>query len=319
MMMLYEEGRFQFDDPISKFIPAFTDVKVFGKTNDGKIKLSDLEREITIRDLMTHTSGLTYASLEASPVAAMYQEAGLLNRDRTLQENVQELVKLPLVNQPGTVWRYSVSTDVLGHLVELIANMPFDAFLEQRIFAPLHMTDTGFYVPKEKIDRFAALYSPADNGRLELTDPPATGEYSKPPSLFSGGGGLVSTTTDYVQFAQMVLNGGELDGTRLLGRKTIEFMTTNHIPDQLMPLQIAHDWVLHGYGYGLGFGVIMNVAQSQVLGSSNTYGWGGAASTHFWIDPKEELLGVIMTQLSPIYYYPIEQQFKVLTYQALVD
>jgi CubicO group peptidase (beta-lactamase class C family) len=319
MMMLYEEGRFQLDDPISKFIPAFTDVKVFGKTNDGKIKLSDLEREITIRDLMTHTSGLTYASLEASPVAAMYQEAGLLNRDRTLQENVQELVKLPLVNQPGTVWRYSVSTDVLGHLVELIANMPFDAFLEQRIIAPLHMTDTGFYVPKEKIDRFAALYSPADNGRLELTDPPATGEYSKPPSLFSGGGGLVSTTTDYVQFAQMMLNGGELDGTRLLGRKTIEFMTTNHISDQLMPLQIAHDWVLHGYGYGLGFGVIMNVAQSQVLGSSNTYGWGGAASTHFWIDPKEELLGVIMTQLSPIYYYPIEQQFKVLTYQALVD
>lgn len=207
---------------------------------------------------------------------------------------------------------------MLGHLVELIANMPFDAFLEQRIFTPLHMTDTGFYVPKEKIDRFAALYSPADNGRLELTDPPATGEYSKPPSLFSGGGGLVSTTTDYVQFAQMVLNGGELDGTRLLGRKTIELMTTNHIPDQLMPLQIAHDWVLHGYGYGLGFGVIMNVAQSQVLGSSNTYGWGGAASTHFWIDPKEEWLGVIMTQFSPIYYYPIEQQFKVLTYQALV-
>lgn len=319
MMMLYEEGRFQLDDPISKFIPAFTDVKVFGKANDGKIKLSDLEREITIRDLMTHTSGLTYASLEASPVAAMYHEAGLLNRDRTLQENVQELVKLPLVNQPGTVWRYSVSTDVLGHLVELIANMPFDAFLEQQIFAPLHMTDTGFYVPKEKIDRFAALYSPADNGRLELTDPPAPGEYSKPPSLFSGGGGLVSTITDYVRFAQMVLNGGELDGTRLLGRKTIEFMTTNHIPDQLMPLQIAHDWVLHGYGYGLGFGVIMNSAQSQVLGSSNTYGWGGAASTHFWIDPKEELLGVIMTQLSPIYYYPIEQQFKVLTYQALVD
>ena len=319
MMMLYEEGRFQLDDPISKFIPAFADVKVFGKTNDGKIKLSDLEREITIHDLMTHTSGLTYASLEASPVAAMYQEAGLLNRDRTLQENVQELVKLPLVNQPGTVWRYSVSTDVLGYLVELIANMPFDAFLEQRIFAPLHMTDTGFYVPKEKIDRFAALYSPADNGGLELTDPPATGEYSKPPSLFSGGGGLVSTTTDYVQFAQMVLNGGELNGTRLLGRKTIEFMTTNHIPDQLMPLQIAHDWVLHGYGYGLGFGVIMNVAQSQVLGSGNTYGWGGAASTHFWIDSKEELLGVIMTQFSPVYYYPIEQQFKVLTYQALVD
>jgi len=319
MMMLYEEGRFQLDDPISKFIPAFTDVKVFGKTNGGKIRLSDLEREITIRDLMTHTSGLTYASLEASPVAAMYQEAGLLNRDRTLQENVQELVKLPLVNQPGTVWRYSVSTDVLGYLVELIANMPFDAFLEQRIFAPLHMTDTGFYVPKEKIDRFAALYSAADNGGLELTDPPATGEYSKPPSLFSGGGGLVSTTTDYVQFAQMVLNGGELNGTRLLGRKTIEFMTTNHIRDELMPLQIAHDWVLHGYGYGLGFGVIMNVAQSQVLGSGNTYGWGGAASTHFWIDPKEELLGVIMTQFSPVYYYPIEQQFMVLTYQALVD
>lgn len=317
MMMLYEEGRFQLDDPISKFIPAFADVKVFGKTNDGKIKLSDLEREITIHDLMTHTSGLTYAYLEASPVAAMYQEVGLLNKDRTLQEMVQELVKLPLVNQPGTVWEYSVSTDVLGHLVELIANMPFDAFLEQRVFAPLHMVDTGFYVPREKIDRFAALYGPADNGRLELTDPPATGEYSKPPSLFSGGGGLVSTTADYVQFAQMVLNGGELDGTRLLGRKTIEFMTTNHIPDQLLPFLNAR--VDHGFGYGLGFGVIMNIAKSHVLGSSNSCGWAGAASTHFWIDPKEELLGVIMTQFSSSFHYPISQQFRVLIYQALVD
>jgi len=317
-MMLYEEGHFQLNDPISKYIPAFKDVSVLGNVAGGGTELVGLEREITIRDLMTHTSGFTYGFLEDSPVDAMYQEAGLFSKDKTLQENVQELAKMPLVHQPGSAWRYSVSTDLLGYLVEVVTDTPFDAFLKKRIFDPLNMTDTGFYVPQAKIDRFATLYSLVDEGELELTDPPATGEYSKPPVMHSGGGGLVSTTADYLRFSQMMLNKGELDGIRLLGRKSAALMSINHLPVHLTPIGLP-DFVLSGYGFGLGFGVVMNVAQTQVLESEGNYGWGGAASTQFWIDPKEELIGIIMTQFMPNGFYPIAPQLKVLTYQALVD
>lgn len=317
-MMLYEEGRFQLNDPVFKFIPAFKEVKVLGNDAGATPELVDLEREITIHNLMTHTSGLTYAFLADSPVDAMYQQADLFSRDRTLQENIQELVKMPLVHQPGTAWRYSVSTDVLGYLVEVIADMPFDVFLKQHIFDPLNMADTGFYVPQEKIERFAALYSLAENGGLELTDPPATGDYSKPPRNLSGGGGLVSTATDYLRFAQMLLNGGELDGIRLLGRKTVALMTTNHLPDQVLPMEFP-GMTLHGIGFGLGFSVVMSVAETQGFETVGNYGWGGAASTHFWIDPEEAVIGLLLTQFMPVGHYPLEPQLKVLTYQALVD
>ena len=317
-MMLYEEGFFQLNDPVSRFIPAFKDVKVLGSVTSGTPVLVDLEREITIRDLMTHTSGLTYAFLEDSPVDLMYEQAGLFNRDKTLQENVQELIKMPLVHQPGSAWRYSVSTDVLGYVVELISDTPLDTFLKDRILEPLQMVDTDFYVPQEKIDRFAALYSLAEDGGLELTDPYATGDYAKPPQNLSGGGGLVSTMTDYLQFAQMVLNGGELDGIRLLGRKTVALMAINHLPEQVLPISFP-DKTLHGIGFGLGFRVIMSVAETQGFESVGNYGWGGAASTHFWIDPQEEVIGLLMTQFMPSGHYPLQEQLKVLTYQALVD
>ncbi len=317
-MMLYEEGHFLLSDPVAKFIPAFRDVKVFGNSTGGATDLIDLEREMTVRDLMTHTSGLTYAFHGDSPVDAMYTQADLFRRDRTLRDNVEKLVKIPLVHQPGSAWRYSVATDVLGYLIEVIAETRLEVFLQERIFTPLQMTDTDFYVPEEKIGRFAALYKLAEDGGLALLDPPATGEYATPPLNISGGGGLVSTTADYLRFAQMVLNGGQLDGTRLLGRKTVALMTINHLPEQVLPMTLLNK-TFHGYGFGLGFSVITDIAATQDFESVGNYGWGGAAGTYFWNDPEEALIGLLMTQFMPGMHYPLGAQLKVLAYQALVD
>jgi CubicO group peptidase (beta-lactamase class C family) len=318
LMMLYEEGQFQLNDPVSKFIPEFADVRVFAGTAEESIELTDLEREITIWHLLTHTAGLTYDFFEDSPVDAMYVEADLHRGDRTLEEMISELVRLPLVFQPGTAWRYSMATDVLGYLIEVISGMSLDAFLERRILNPLGMTDTEFYVPEKKLDRFAAAYGPTESGGIELLDAPATSQFSKPPRFLSGGSGLVSTASDYLRFAQMLLDKGELNGTRLLGRKTIELMTTNHLPDELIPIQVPPH-TLRGCGFGLGFRVVVNAAQTGRLASDGEYGWGGGASTSFFVDPKEQLVGLLLTQLIPSRYYPIREEFKILTYQALVD
>ena len=328
LMMLYEEGRFQLHDPVSKFIPEFADVKVFAGTTESGSKVTELEREITIWHLLTHTAGLTYDFFEDSPVDAMYLEADLHQLDRTSEEVVHEIVKLPLVYQPGTAWRYSMATDVLGYLIEVISGTTLDMFFKDRIFRPLGMEDTDFYVPEDKIDRFAAMYGPSDGGGIELLDAPATSQYTEPPRFLSGGIGLVSTASNYVRFCQMLLNGGELDGTfshkgkrsgvRLLGRKTVELMTANHLSDELIPIQVQPH-TLYGCGFGLGFRVLVNLAQAGRLGSEGEFGWGGAASTSFFVDPKEELIGLLLTQLSPSRYYPIRNEFKVLVYQALVD
>ncbi len=351
LMMLFEEGRFQLDDPVSKFIPEFADVKVLaGAAEEGgdskhpadnkhPFELIDLEREITIRHLLTHTAGLTYDFFEDSPVDAMYQEAEILSPLGILQvplpEMIQRLVKLPLTHQPGTAWRYSMATDVLGYLIEVISGMSLDVFLEEKIFRPLGMEDTDFYVPEAKLDRFAAMYGPMENGGIELLDAPATSPYSKPPRFLSGGAGLVSTASDYVRFTQMLLDGGELEGTarlsvrlsahaegspksRLLGRKTIELMTANHLPDELIPIQVQPH-TLHGCGFGLGFRVLVDATRAGVLASKGEFGWGGGASTSFFVDPKEQLIGLLLTQLVPSRYYPIRNEFKVLVYQALVD
>lgn len=318
LMMLYEEGRFQLSDPVSKFIPEFADVKVFAGAAEEGFEVAELEREITIWHLLTHTAGLTYDFFDDSPVDAMYLEADLHQPDRTAEEVVHEIVKLPLVHQPGTAWRYSMATDVLGYLIEVISGMSLDVFFEDRILKPLGMEDTDFYVPEEKLGRFAAEYGPTENGGLELLDAPATSQYTRPPRFLSGGVGLVSTASAYMRFTQMLLNGGELDGTRLLGRKTVELMTINHLPDELIPIQVQPH-TLHGCGFGLGFRVLVNVAQAGRLGSEGEFGWGGAASTSFFVDPKEKLIGLLLTQLMPSRYYPIRDEFKVLIYQALVD
>jgi CubicO group peptidase (beta-lactamase class C family) len=310
IMMLYEEGRFQLNDPVSKFIPEFKDLKVFKNATKEGIELAYTEREMTIRDLLTHTSGLTYG-WGNGPVDKMYQQAKLFDPNGTLKDAITKLARIPLVHQPGTAWEYSVSTDVLGYLVEVISGLSFDVFLEERIFKPLGMVDTGFSVPDEKVERYAALYRPDDKSGLEIvyTAPLATGQQS---FFFSGGGGLVSTASDYIRFSQMLLNGGELEGTRLLGRKTVALMTMNHLPPAL------HPYSQKGAGFGLGFRVLTDVAETGIVGSEGAFSWGGAASTTFWIDPEEELIGLLMTQLlaNP---YPFQQQFKTLTYQAIVD
>lgn len=322
LMMLYEEGQFQLHDPVSKFIPEFAEVKVLASATQEGFEVAELEREITIWHLLTHTAGLTYDFFEDSPVDAMYREAEILSPlgilKMPLQEMIQRLVRLPLTHQPGTAWRYSMAIDVLGYLIEVISGMSLDVFLEQKILKPLGMEDTDFYVPEAKLGRFAAMYSPTENGGIELLDAPATSPYAKPTRCLSGGVGLISTASDYIRFAQMLLNGGELDGTRLLGRKTIELMTANHLPDELIPIQLQPH-TLYGCGFGLGFRVLVNAAQAGLLASEGEFGWGGAASTSFFVDPEERLIGLLLTQLMPSRYYPIRNEFKVLVYQALVD
>lgn len=316
VMMLYEEGRFQLDDPVSKFIPDFKDLKVYTYSSRSTLQVTDASREITIRDLLIHTSGLTYG-FSHDPVDVMYREARVLSRNGTLKDMIRKLAKLPLRHHPGQRWEYSVSIDVLGYLVEVFSGMPFDRFLEEKIFKPLNMKDTGFHVPKEKFERFATNYGPDDDG-LKVIDAPATSRFSKPTNFFSGGGGLVSTASDYMRFAQMMLNGGELDGVRLLSPKTLELMTKNHIPEKSLPLRLGPE-EFKGYGFGLGFAVLMDVVKSGVVGSKGEFRWSGAASTHFWIDPEEELIGLLLTQFMPSGRYPIRTEFKVLTYQAIID
>ena len=320
VMMLYEEGHFQLYTPVSEFIPEFKETKVFAGGTESYMELADLEREITIHDLLTHTSGLAYGPDTNLPVDALYKKAlEKLETGATLTEMVQVFATLPLVHQPGSAWRYSFSTDVLGRVVEVVSGMSFDEFLVQRVFNPLEMGDTGFYVPPEKIDRFATLYGSEEGengGGLKVLDDPVTGGYAKPPTFLSGGGGLVSTAHDYMRFAQMLLNKGALDDVRLLGRKTIELMTVNHLPAELLPYGPGPD-PIYGCGFGLGWKVMMDSTQAKVLGSEGMYGWGGAASTEFWVDPKEELIGLIMLQFMP--YYPLVEDFQVLVYQAIVD
>jgi CubicO group peptidase (beta-lactamase class C family) len=317
VMMLYEEGCFQLGDPISRFIPDFQDVKVFAGETESGLELTEAEREITIWDLLTHTSGLSYGGAEDSPVDALYRkqiwERLEQKPETTLEDLVNTLTTLPLVHQPGAGWTYSMATDVLGYLVQVVSGMPFDEFLKGRIFEPLGMVDTDFYVPPEKIDRFAANYGPAEDGGLKVIDRPSSSQYAKPTTHPSGGGGLVSTAADYIRFAQMLLNRGEYDSLRLLGRKTIEFMTTNHLADGLHPFEDQ------AYGFGLGFDVRTSVARSQIMGSVGSFGWGGAANTNFWVDPQEELIGLLMLQFMPSGHYPVTPDFRVLTYQAIID
>ena len=299
VMMLYEEGHFQLGTPVSRFIPEFKNMKVY---NEDQTEILDAKKEITIKHLLMHTAGLTYG-WGNKPVDQRYKEANIFERGTTLADMVKKLGDIPLVHEPDERWTYGVSVDVLGYLVEVVSGMPFEEFLQTRLFEPLDMVDTAFSVPPEKVDRFAALYR--HNRREGLMErvgrdaPLANDELSFFPS---GGGGLVSTAADYIRFSQMLLNGGELDGVRILGKKTVELMRYPH----------HDDW------FGLGFRVVTHKDPPNTLNSVGNFSWGGAAATTFWIDPQEELIGVLMTQLlsNP---YPFQQQFRVLTYQALTE
>jgi CubicO group peptidase (beta-lactamase class C family) len=315
VLMLLEEGKLRLTDPASRFVPAFRNLMVAENPRDGKTKLIKPVREITIRDLLTHTSGLTYGLYGTDWVDEQYKKvlwpAVEANQNLPIAEFVDIALTLPLVFQPGTDFRYSISLDVLGLIIQIISGMPFGEFLQQRIFKPLGMKDTAFYVPQEKAGRFASTYSPDINGGLRCSDPATGSKFLNPNRYQAGGGGLVSTMGDYLQFARMLLGEGEVDGNRLLGRKTIEMMRANHLPTGILPFGQP------GYGYGLGVGVYVDPVKGGVLGSPGHFGWSGAAGTYFWVDPLEDLICILMTQITP----PppqLSEDLRTLVYQSLL-
>jgi len=323
-MMLYEEGWFDLNTFVHEFIPAFKDLKVFVRQTKAGPELEPLARPITFRHLFTHTAGLSYGFDPQDPVDRLYHEAGatLLHfyapgARFTNKDVVDALTRLPLAFQPGAHWRYSLSIDVLGYLVELISGKPLDVFLRERIFEPLGMADTDFYVPPAKLSRLAKIYctDPSGTGLARVDLPVPT----EPPAFLSGGGGLFSTIGDYSRFAQMLVNGGELNGVRLLSPRTVALMEMNQAPAEALPYeQSAGSLKNAGYGYGLGMRVLTDVAASGRAGSVGEFGWDGAFATYFWVDRKEALYGLLMTQ-HQAWSFPLHQQFKILTYQALTD
>lgn len=326
LMMLYEQGLFQLDDPVHRLIPSWEKLRVFVSGNHPTFVTAPPERPMTIRDLLTHTSGLTYGFMERTNVDAAYRSLRIgdsTKPDHTLQNMIDTLGQLPLEFSPGTRWNYSVSTDVLGYLVEVLSGQRYDVYLRDHIFQPLGMHDTGFTIAEAQQERFACNYQRQPDGRLQLIDTPANSDY-RTCTFFSGGGGLVSTAGDYFRFTAMLRNQGELDGVRLLGRKTIELMTMNHLPGgqdltHLAQAGMFTETAYAGVGFGLGFSVMLDPTRAQILGSPGEYAWGGAASTAFWVDPVEDLIVIFMTQLMPSSAYPLRRELRTLTYASLVD
>ncbi|GJD75930.1 serine hydrolase domain-containing protein [Methylobacterium goesingense] len=324
VMMLYEEGRFQLDDPITRFLPEFSDLRVLTGGNRAKFESEPARRLITIRDLLTHTSGLTYGFMEATLVDALYRQNGVdfgEAQEAGLAEVVGRLARQPLLAQPGAEWNYSVATDVLGHLVAVVSGQDFADFLRERVIAPLGMVDTDFFVPADKLPRLAANYSLFRDRTLKLYDDAVDSRFANPPACPSGGGGLVSTAADYMRFCRFLLRRGELEGTRLLGRKTVDLMLTNHLDGDLAAMGQPRfsETAYTGIGFGLGFSVMLDPARAQIVGTPGEVAWGGLASTAFWVDPAEDLAVVLLTQLIPSSALPLRRELRVLTYAALVD
>ncbi len=326
LMSLYERGDFQLTDSVSRLIPEWADLRVAERADDGSSRLVEPRRPMQIRDLMMHTAGIGYGRDNADLDLAIGdgQQAPSIRLDHDLEAMVSRLAGAPLRFHPGTRWLYSLGIDVCGRLVEILSGRRFDEFLASEVFGPLGMVDTGFSVPEREVGRFAANYARNSRKELTLVDDPTESSYLTPPTFLSGGGGLVSTTTDYLRFCQMLQAGGELDGRRVLGRKTVELMTINHLPGGA---QLADVALTGGYGEvgfeGMGFGLTMAVSQGPaetgVIGTRGEYMWGGAASTIFWVDPAEELVVVFMTQLLPSATFNFRGQLKALVYPAIVD
>jgi CubicO group peptidase (beta-lactamase class C family) len=320
-LMLYEEGALLLQQPVSQFIPAFDQLRVLVRQTPGGPELAALERPVTIHDLLTHTSGLGYGFDDSTPVNALCRQANLLNPNERMADKIERLVQIPLHHQPGKGHTYSLSTDVLGLLVELIAGMPLDVFFQERIFGPLGMVDTGFYVPKEKLERLARLYTPDEVGcLLDVAAVPGDPncfpfgpwtDKSHLPAFLSGGAGLVSTASDYLRFGNLLRGQGTLDGTRLVSQKTIRLLTAPHLPPELCPMP--------GVNYGLGLTVLTDPAQAQMPGSPGAYDAGGAAHTSFWYDLHEDLMGLLMAQYIYPTPLPLGMDFKVLAAQAVMD
>jgi CubicO group peptidase (beta-lactamase class C family) len=326
-MMLYEEGAFQLKDPVADYIPAFADTEVF---RSGSIVRPITEPQVEpmlIWHLLTHTSGLTYGFHNSHAVDAIYRQAGFewgYPPGEDLEQICSRWAALPLVFQPGSSWNYSVATDVLGRLVEVVSGMTLDEFVRTRITEPLKMSETEFWVDPDQTDRLASLYVPSPKTGAAVDPPAGMGAYpTSRPAMISGGGGLYGTAADYLRFSHMLLNRGELDGARLLGSRTIEYMTQNHLPGDVdleaYGQSTFAETSFDGVGFGLGFSVMMDPVANEVLSSPGEFAWGGAASTAFWVDPLEEIVAVFLTQLLPSSTHPIRPQLKQLVYQSLVD
>jgi CubicO group peptidase (beta-lactamase class C family) len=335
-MMLVEQGLVALDEPVHKYIPEWKNLGVFQAGVAPAFLTRPPARPMQIVDLLRHTSGLTYGFQQRSNVDAAYRDKqiGTIELTGTLDTMVADLADIPLEFSPGEAWNYSVSTDVIGYLIGKISGIPFEQFLKERIFNPLGMHDTDFFVPAEKAHRLAACYNATAGGMmsfqppgakrsLALQDNPATSPFLLPPSFISGGGGLCSTAADYLTFCRALINGGELGGVRLLGPKTLALMTTNHLPGNRdlpeMSRSMFAEATYNGIGFGLGFSITMNPAKTLIAGSPGEYAWGGAATTSFWIDPAEELIAIFMTQVIPSTAYPVRRELRTMVYAAITD
>ena len=310
-LKLYDEGKLGLDDPVSKHLPEMKGCSVQGK--DG---LFIPEQEMTIRDLMQHTAGLSYGASGNEVADTLFRDANVLDPNSTLADMTGKLGQLPLTFEPGKDWRYGVSSDVLGRVVEVVSGQPLDEYFQQRIFAPLDMKDTGFFVPDDKLERFAVNYTSDGKGKLTPLDAPAKSAYRKSPVLLSGGGGLVSTARDYMRFLMMIAQGGELDRMRILSDKSVGLMTSNQLPESVGWIKFGTE-VREGVGFSLGFSVRVKSSTWDPQSRIGEYGWGGAASTHYWTSPKDELIVVTMEQTMP-YSFLTEFAVKGLIYDAVI-
>jgi CubicO group peptidase (beta-lactamase class C family) len=324
-MQLYEEGAFALKDPVHRFIPSFEDLRVYRDGPASGPRTEPATQPMRIWHLLTHTAGLTYGFHYAHPVDAMYRAAGfewVAPEGRDLAECCDLWAGLPLLFEPGSEWNYSVASDVLGRVVEVVSGQPLDRFFQERIFGPLGMTDTGFWVTEADAGELAALYSAGPGGR-PVRNQDLGGRALGRPACLAGGGGLVSTAADYHRFTQALLGGGELDGARLLGTRTLAYMTRNHLPGgadlESFGRRLFAETTYDGIGYGLGLAVLLDPVANKVLSTPGELAWGGAASTFFWVDPAERLTAIFLTQLMPSSTYPLRSELRQLVYQALVD
>lgn len=312
LMMLFEQGKFQLTDPLYRFVPQFKEMQVMDRYGVMEAAV----RPITIQHVLTHQAGLSYGFFEDTPVDEQYRKAELFQENMTLAQMIEAIAGLPLVYHPGEAWRYSVATDVAGRLIEVIAGMPLGEYLQKHIFVPLGMADTGYEIAHEKLPRFTTMYGDsAESGPMTVLDVPQSSPHARSVKNERGGSGLLSTAVDYVKFAQMLLNHGELDGVRLLGPRTVDFMTSNHIPKANLPLVISEP--LHGKGFGLGFSIVTDVAAQGVMGSVGNYGWSGMADTTFWVDPVEQLVGMTYIQYIGLVTSPLRYDFMNILYSAI--
>jgi CubicO group peptidase (beta-lactamase class C family) len=324
-MQLYEEGAFALKDPVAAFIPSFAEPSVYCDGPASGPRTRPATRPVLLWHLLTHTAGLTYGFHHAHPVDAMYRAAEfeLAPPDgRDLAECCDIWAGMPLLFEPGSEWNYSVASDILGRVVEVVSGQPLDRFFADRIFFPLGMGDTGFWVEGEAAGKLAALYATGAEGQPVRFDELGR-QALRRPSCLAGGGGLVSTAADYHRFTQALLRGGELDGARLLGSRTLAYMARNHLPGwadlESFGRRLFAETTFDGVGYGLGFAVLLDPVANKVLSSPGELSWGGMASTFFWVDPAEQLTAIFMTQLMPSAAYPLRSELRQLVYQALID